>query len=348
VRIDLEFAPKLNWLHPKASQGGVSVDPKVSIITGTYNSAQYLNHYFQRLDAQTFRDFEVVMVDDGSQDETVAIIERKMALDARYRLIKKVPEGFPSRSRALGLKEARGQFVAFCDHDDFWAPQKLALQMYAFSKFDGMSILHTDRIVWKTPEPPPMYYQFKGDFHEIPITKQRPEDVIYGGLQIIFSSFIGPKDLVQKIGFHPDMKGVDDFYLFLRLAALGDIYRIDLPLTYYFAHQSNLSHLNNIFVTGFYKVYDVLKNDPVPQKMKNAVLAQACRTEAVSLFASNRHKAFTLLVKSISLYFIPSTLNRLMFLLVTWWIPLPLQTHLFRWVKKIKFMFPSFKDLFGS
>ena len=141
------------------------------------------------------------------------------------------------------------------------------------------------------------------------------------------------------------MKGVDDFYLFIRLAQLGSIYQIALPLTYYYAHADNLSHEGNIFVDGFYKVHQVLANDPVPTRVKNSIYAQACRTEAVSLLASNRPKALKLLLKSLKIYFIPSTLNRLLFLLVTFYIPTSLQKKLFQFIKTIKFKIPTLADL---
>lgn len=323
-------------------------NPLVSIVTGVYNSTRYLKNYFHMLEAQTYKNWEAILVDDGSKDETCALIEAQCAKDPRYRLIRKTPEGYPSRTRAVGLTHARGRFIAFCDHDDFWAPQKLAFQIQVLADHPDASIVHSDRIVWDKVDPPAQAFYFKGNAASVPLRKQLPEDVIYQGLQIIFSSFIGPEKMIRDVGFHPEMKGVDDFYLFVRLAQMGSIYQVALPLTYYYAHGNNLSHENNIFVKGFYKVYEALKNDPVPEKVKNSIHAQACRTEAVSLFASNRPKALRLLIKSLRLYFIPSTLNRLLFLLLTFFIPLRLQQKLFHWVKVVKFKIPTLKDLWNK
>ena len=319
--------------------------PTVSIITGIYNSAGYLENYFRMLELQTYQDWEVILVDDGSQDASCQMIEDHAKKDPRIRLVKKSPEGFPSRSRAVGLSLAKGKLVAFCDHDDFWSPQKIEFQLEVFKRHPDASIVHTDRTVWTSLEHPSKYFSFEGQAWEIPITLQPPEQVIYQGLQIIFSSFMGPTELVRQVGFHPDLKGVDDFYLFVRLAQLGAIYQVALPLTYYLAHAGNLSHEKNIFVEGFYKVYEALKKDDVPQIVRNSILAQACRTEAVSLFATDRPKALRLLGKSLSLYFIPSTLNRLLFLLVTFFIPKLIQQKIFRLVKFVKFKIPHLRDL---
>ena len=322
--------------------------PLISIVTGVFNSSRYLNNYFRMLKLQTFTDWEAILVDDGSKDSTCAIIEEEIRLAPRIRLVRKEPEGFPSRSRAMGLSLARGKFVAFCDHDDFWAPQKLEFQLEVLRRHKDASIVHTDRFVWTKETHPQEYFRFPGKISEIPVSHQNPEQVIYKGLRIIFSSFIGNIDQVRAIGFHPDMKGVDDFYLFVRLALIGSIYHIDLPLTYYFAHAGNLSHEKNIFVEGFYKVYHTLEADGVPRKTLNSLHAQACRTEAVSLFATDRPRALRLLLKSMRLYFIPSTLNRLAFLLVTFFIPRKIQTRIFRMVKVIKFKVPTFSDLWKS
>lgn len=323
------------------------VMPKaVSIITGTFNSGRYLDNYFRMLDAQTFTDWEALLVDDGSSDDTVERIRAKARRDPRYRLIQKTPEGLPSRSRARGLAEAAGRYVAFCDHDDFWAPQKLELQLHVLARHPDTAILHTDRFVWKTLESPATPFWFERPLAELPVTEQAPEQVIYRGLQIIFSSFIADKELVRSVGFHPEMRGVDDFYLFVRLAHLGRIRRIDLPLTYYYAHQGNLSHTSNIFVEGFYKVATTLQQDDVSSQAKRSVMAQAYRTEAVSLLAIDRVKALRLFVRSLRLYFIPSTLNRVAFLLATFFVPAPVQRTLFKQVKRIKFLFPTLRDLF--
>ena len=219
------------------------------------------------------------------------------------------------------------------------------MQMHILARHPQLAILHTDRIVWQEQEPPQQLFWYEGSLDALPVHRDRPEDVIYQGLRIIFSSFIGPRDLITDVGFHPDMRGVDDFYLFVRLGLMCDIYRIDLPLTYYYAHSGNLSHTQNLFVRGFYQVHAALVQDAVPQPVQNSILAQACRTEAVALFATDRRKALQLLCKSLRLYFIPSTLNRLLFLLVTFILPLPLQKWLMKWVKLIKFKLPTGRDL---
>lgn len=328
----------LSWRSPRLAI--------VSVITGIYNSEKYLETYFRMLDQQTFRDWEAILVDDGSTDQSMAVIRAKVAMDPRYKVFDKHPEGFPSRSRAFGLAKATGEYVAFCDHDDFWAPQKLELQVHLMKTVPGVSILHTDRIVWRELTPPAVMTRYDGAIAAVPYSLQAPREVIYRGLRIIFSSFMGPRRLVDMVGFRPEMKGVDDFYLFVRLASLGVICHIDLPLTYYFAHQGNLSHTNNLFVKGFYDVHAALLHDAVPEEAKASVLAQAMRTEAVALLDKDRPRALKLLLASLRQHFIGSTLSRLIFLLLTLPIPLRWLKPLLQRVKRLKFAFPTMKDVF--
>lgn len=316
--------------------------PKVSIITGVYNSTPYLGRLTASMKRQTFTDWEMLLVDDGSSDQSCDVILEHAAKDPRFRLIKKDPEGYPSRSRAVGLAHAQGELVAFCDHDDFWAPDKLALQVAAMAQCPDVAILHTDRVVWTQTGEPSAYPTFPGP---VATVRQDPREVIYGGLRIIFSSFMTRRDLIAQVGFDPDMRGVDDMFLFYRLSELGAIYQIPLPLTYYYAHQGNLSHTNNIFVAGFYQVHDALRRCKASGIAQRSALAQAMRTEAVSLLASDRSRALRLLLGSVRTYFIPSTLNRLLFLLATWPVPLIWQRKIMTQVKRIKFMFPTFKDI---
>ena len=83
-------------------------------------------------------------------------------------------------------------------------------------------------------------------------------------------------------GIHSDLKGVDDFHLFLNLAQEGDIVRLEYPLVYYFEHENNLSREENIFVDGLYMVQDVLEiEDRYPTAIR-AVRAQALKSDGVS------------------------------------------------------------------
>lgn len=107
------------------------MEPTVSIVTPAYNSAAHIEATLRNVFEQTLRDFEIIIVDDGSRDDTVAIA-RRVALDApahiEVRIISQANAG-PSAARNAGVDAARSQLIALLDADDFWAPQKLEHQV---------------------------------------------------------------------------------------------------------------------------------------------------------------------------------------------------------------------------
>lgn len=100
--------------------------PIASIIVPAYNAAGTLLETLRALSAQTFRDFEIIVVDDGSQDQTAAIA--KAHGDPRLRIVRQINRGLAG-ARNTGIAHTRGMFIGFCDADDLWMPDKLAIHI---------------------------------------------------------------------------------------------------------------------------------------------------------------------------------------------------------------------------
>ncbi len=98
--------------------------PKASIIVPAFNVSETLPQTLKSLLNQTFEDFEIVVVDDGSSDDT-AQITRAFGADTRVKLILQRNRGLAG-ARNTGIAEARGEYIGFCDADDLWQPKKLA------------------------------------------------------------------------------------------------------------------------------------------------------------------------------------------------------------------------------
>ncbi|AHM05432.1 glucosyltransferase [Roseibacterium elongatum DSM 19469] len=99
--------------------------PKATIVVPAFNVTRTLPETLRSLRAQTERDLEIVIVDDGSHDETPAIAAQAMARDARIRVLRQANRGLAG-ARNTGIAAARGAYIGFCDADDIWEPQKLA------------------------------------------------------------------------------------------------------------------------------------------------------------------------------------------------------------------------------
>ena len=102
--------------------------PRVSVVVPAWNAERFIEATLATALKQAFRDIEVMVIDDGSKDQTAAVVRRVMAADSRVRLIEQSNTGLAG-ARNRGIRESRGDLIAFLDHDDLWHPDKLALQV---------------------------------------------------------------------------------------------------------------------------------------------------------------------------------------------------------------------------
>jgi len=115
----------------------------VSVILPTYNRANLVGEAIESVLGQTHRDFQLIVVDDGSTDETPAVLAR--FADPRLRIIRQ-DNGGKSAARNRGLDEARGEFIAFLDSDDLWAPTFLESVLAVFSGEPELDFVFSDLI----------------------------------------------------------------------------------------------------------------------------------------------------------------------------------------------------------
>ena len=111
-------------------------DIKISIIVPVYNSEKYLPETAQSILKQSFSDFELILVDDGSKDGSGKICDQLAAKDTRIKVIHKTNGGICS-ARNAGLKEAAGEYIAFCDNDDIYLPGLLEDNYALAKKYDA-------------------------------------------------------------------------------------------------------------------------------------------------------------------------------------------------------------------
>lgn len=120
-------------------------DSLVSIVLPVYNAGAFIEQAVASVIAQTYTDWELIIVDDGSTDKTCEIIREEAARDHRIRLIQ-LPQntGNPAVPRNRGLEAANGRYIAFIDSDDIWLPQKLEEQLPLFADSDSVAIVYSD------------------------------------------------------------------------------------------------------------------------------------------------------------------------------------------------------------
>lgn len=106
----------------------------VSIITPSYNSAKFIGATIDSIIAQTYQNWELLITDDCSTDDSLIIIEQYLQKDPRVQLFRLEKNSGAGISRNRSIQEARGRFIAFCDSDDQWYPEKLEKQLTFMNK----------------------------------------------------------------------------------------------------------------------------------------------------------------------------------------------------------------------
>lgn len=102
--------------------------PLVSVITAAFNAENYIAETIASVQQQTLEDWEILVADDGSWDNTASIVRQLAKADPRVKLVSLAENGGVARARNAALAQAQGRFVAFLDSDDLWLPEKLERQ----------------------------------------------------------------------------------------------------------------------------------------------------------------------------------------------------------------------------
>ena len=115
--------------------------PRVSVVMPAYNAARYIAEAIGSVQAQTMTDWELLVLDDGSSDDTCQIVEVMARSDSRIRLLVNAHNLGPALTRNRGLDLCRGQYVALLDSDDLWHPEKLEKQL-ALASSAGADVIY--------------------------------------------------------------------------------------------------------------------------------------------------------------------------------------------------------------
>ncbi|MDX1498050.1 MAG: glycosyltransferase family A protein, partial [Salinisphaeraceae bacterium] len=140
--------------------------PLVSIITPCYNASRTLARTVESILGQTFKNWELLIVDDCSDDDTCEKAESYASNDDRIILVKQSNNGGAAKARNKGIKMARGRYIAFLDADDSWHPKKLAIQIELMQRnnwplsFTSYSrVDENDRLISKVGVPESVTYK---------------------------------------------------------------------------------------------------------------------------------------------------------------------------------------------
>lgn len=217
------------------TQGTVS--KLVSIVIPTYNRAGLLKRALESIVNQTYSHWEVIVVDNHSEDETDKIVNDFN--DPRISLHKIHNHGIIAVSRNLGIKHAQGKWVAFLDSDDWWKPQKLAESVHALER--GADVVYHDLYSVRAERQRWHWRRVKTFQVYVPVFK----DLIERGASMVTSSVVVHKSFIDKVGGFPEEKilvGWEDYYCWLEVAKYTDRFvRLKKTLGYYWEVGGNMT-----------------------------------------------------------------------------------------------------------
>jgi glycosyltransferase involved in cell wall biosynthesis len=208
----------------------------VSVVLPTFNRLKYLRPTIESVYAQTFADWELIIADDGSDLETTQYLQ-SLAGEPRVMVVWLPHTGRPSMVRNAALLRATGEYIAFLDSDDLWAPRKLERQIETLRarvncRWSYTAFLRVDGSGKPLPEEAQrLWIPHEGDIFE---------QVATGRASIRTPSVLATRQLIaQAGGFDEGLLSAEDYDLWLRLALYSEVAIVDEPLVYVRCHEDN-------------------------------------------------------------------------------------------------------------
>jgi glycosyltransferase involved in cell wall biosynthesis len=211
------------------------MDPLVTVVIPVFNGERFIAQALDSVLRQTFTDWELVIVDDGSTDATAQRIEPYLQLPS-IRYIRQKNRGSGSaRNRALSV--AKGRYVALLDHDDLWLPDKLLMQMDLLATQPDVKLVHGN-IRFIDGEgvefiPAALY---------VTDAAGRCFDTLFLGNSIAVSTVLLDRVCLEGVGgFDEGLLYAEDYHLWMRMAKRYQVGHVDEYLALYRKHENNLS-----------------------------------------------------------------------------------------------------------
>jgi glycosyltransferase involved in cell wall biosynthesis len=215
----------------------MSGNPLVSIIIPTYNVEWFLAETLASVQQQSFREFEAIVVDDGSTDRTGEIAQRFAEKDGRFILLRQKNAGV-SAARNAAFKRARGRLIAFLDADDVWSPEKLERQLALFREDPRVNFTFTNLFIWDGRRDLRLCYRKHKPLPEGNPIRQLIFDNLFG-----ISTVMVKRETLDAAGpFDSELSMAEDWDMWLRMAD-RDLWArgIREPLSRYRIWEGNVS-----------------------------------------------------------------------------------------------------------
>lgn len=200
----------------------------VSVVIPTHNRCDTLERAILSVLAQSYHDFEIIVVSDGSTDNTKNLVDELSTKDNRITFVEYFPAKGGNHARNVGIHSSKGEFVAFLDDDDEWYPDKLASQLAVMNSSDKIGLVYTG-----------VCSIFINEGIKYNITKKKSGDL---SKDILISNYIGTtstvmakKKLLDSVGgFDENLKAAQDYDLWIRISQICEVGVVpEIKINYY-------------------------------------------------------------------------------------------------------------------
>lgn len=288
------------------------INTAVSIIMPAYNAENFISESIESVIGQTYANWELIIVDDGSTDNTRNVVHRYINRDTRIHYFFQ-ENARQAKARNTGIKNSKGDIIAFLDADDLWLPQKLELSLKEF--YNGeQDVLFTDAYIFNNSTQ-------LSDYENLPniniVAKTYHGDeglnaFLYENRIPILTAIVTRESILNVNCFREENKGgTEDYELWLNLLANNHIIRgTDLKLSLYRIHSNSTTATNNMDInvikmfSRFFTEYPNLKSKYKKQIVYwlSKILNQATNKKELSL-VFNKEVLNSLNINSNRIYF---------------------------------------------
>lgn len=223
-------------------------DPLVSILMPVYNGGRFLSRAVSSVTSQSARDFELLIIDDGSTDDSATQVAGFS--DPRIRLLKNEKNRGLVQTLNRGLSEARGEWIARCDSDDLWLPSKLEIQLAHGAADSKVALIGTNATLIDEND------QFRGQFRTPASHEALCWDLCFRN-PFVHSTVLFRRAVAQELGGYHDIPAAEDYDLWSRMAAKHRLASVPQALVRYRLHGSSVMAKEN--AEGRKKSYEYLK-----------------------------------------------------------------------------------------
>jgi glycosyltransferase involved in cell wall biosynthesis len=236
-------------------------DPLVSAVVPAYNAARTLRAAVESILLQTVGDIEVIVVDDGSGDDTAGVA--RAIGDPRVRLVSQA-NGGASAARNAGIRSARGRYVAFLDADDLWLPNKLARQLALLGSRPDVHAVHCGAAY------------VDDELRVLSVRPCRPwrdallDVLLFENLAAFPSTLLATREKLEQRGFDTSLVMHEDWDMAIHAARHWRLQPVEPPLTLYRVHRANRSRDVERHLASGLRVLDRAFADPsLPRRIQS-------------------------------------------------------------------------------